>query len=66
MLNYLQRWIDQLRWRSLKPFQKLATMLLKHLEGILNYCLMKVPLAAVEAINENIKSLLRRGRAISC
>ena len=31
MLNYLQRWIDQLRWRRLKPFQKLAEMLLDHL-----------------------------------
>jgi hypothetical protein len=36
MLNYLQRWIDQLRWQRLEPFQKLAKMLLKHLDGILN------------------------------
>jgi transposase len=28
MLNYLQRWIDQLRWQRLEPFQKLAKMLL--------------------------------------
>jgi len=44
MLNYLQRWIDQLRWQRLQPFQKLASMLLKHLEGILNYCRTKVPM----------------------
>ena len=25
MLNYLQRWIDQLRWQRLQPFQKLTT-----------------------------------------
>ncbi len=62
MLNYLQRWIDQLRWQRLRPFEKLATMLLDHLEGILNYCRTKVPLGVVEAINGNIKSLLRRGR----
>jgi transposase len=62
MLNYLQRWIDQLRWQRLKPFQKLAMMLLDHLDGILNYCRTKVPLGVVEAINGNIKSLLRRGR----
>ena len=62
MLNYLQRWIDQLRWQRLKPFQKLAEMLLDHLDGILNYCRTKVPLGVVEAINGNIKSLLRRGR----
>ena len=62
MLNYLQRWIDQLRWQRLEPFQKLAAMLLKHLDGILNYCRTKVPLGVVEAVNGNIKSLLRRGR----
>jgi transposase len=62
MLNYLQRWIDQLRWQRLKPFEKLASMLLKHLDGILNYCRTKVPLGVVEAVNGNIKTLLRRGR----
>src|SRR5277367_1262470 len=62
MLNYLQRWLDQLRWQRLKPFEKLAAMLLEHLDGILNYCRTKVPLGMVEAINGNIKSLLRRGR----
>ena len=62
MLNYLQRWIDQLRWQRLQPFQKLASMLLKHLDGILNYCRTKVPLGVVEAVNGNIKMLLRRGR----
>ena len=62
MLRYLQSWIDQLRWQRLKPFQKLAEMLLDHLDGILNYCRIKVPLGVVEAVNGNIKSLLRRGR----
>jgi len=62
MVNYLQRWIDQLRWQRLKPFQKLAEMLLGHLDGILNYCRTKVPMGVVEAINGNIKTLLRRGR----
>jgi len=62
MVNYLHRWIDQLRWQRLKPFQKLAEMLVAHLDGIVNYCRTKVPLGVVEAINGNIKSLLRRGR----
>ena len=62
MLRYLQGWIDQLRWQRLKPMQKLAQMLLDHLEGILNYCRTKVPMGVVEAVNGNIKSLLRRGR----
>jgi transposase len=62
MLRYLQSWIDQLRWQRLRPFEKLAEMLLDHLEGILNYCRTKVPLGVVEAVNGNIKALLRRGR----
>jgi transposase len=62
MLRYLQSWIDQLRWQRLKSFEKLAHMLLVHLDGILNYCRTKVPLGVVEAVNGNIKSLLRRGR----
>lgn len=62
MLRYLQQWIDQLRWQRLKPFQKLAWMLLDHVEGILNYCRTKVPLGVVEAVNGNIKALMHRGR----
>jgi transposase len=62
MLRYLQKWIDQLRWQRLRPFEKLARMLLDHLDGILNYCRTKVLLGVVEAVNGNIKALLRRGR----
>ncbi len=62
MLRYLQSWIDQLRWQRLTPFQKLAQMLLDHLEGILNYCRVKPPLGVVEAVTGNIKMLMRRGR----
>ena len=62
MLRYLQSWIDQLRWQRLVPFQKLAFTLLNHLDGILNYCRTKVPFGVVEAVNGNIKTLLRRGR----
>ena len=62
MLRYLQSWIDEWRWQWLAPFQNLAQMLLDHLDGILNYCRTKVRFGVVEAINGNIKSLLRRGR----
>ena len=62
MLRYLQSWIDQLRWQRLAPMEKLANMLLNHLEGILNYCKTKIPMGVVEAVNGNIKALLRRGR----
>jgi transposase len=62
MLRYLQSWIDQLRCQRLKPMEKLACMLLDHLEGVLNYCGTKVPMGVIESVNGNIKALLRRGR----
>jgi transposase len=62
MLRYLQAWIDQLRWQRLPAFQQLAAMLLEHLDGILNHCRTPVRFGVVEAINGNIKALLRRGR----
>jgi transposase len=62
MLNYLRKWIDQLRWQRLPSFQELAETLLKHLDGILNYCRTKVRFGVVEAINGNIRMLINRGR----
>lgn len=62
MVRYLQSWIDQLRWQRLPAFDKLAAMLLDHLEGLVNYCRTPVRFGVVEAINGNIKALLRRGR----
>jgi transposase len=62
MLRYLQSWTRQLRWQRLPAFEKLAYMLLDHLDGILNHCRVKVRFGVVEAINGNIKTLLRRGR----
>ena len=62
MLNYLQKWMDQLRWQRLKPFEELAAMLLKHLHGVLNYCRTKVRFGVVEALNGNIRMMINRGR----
>ena len=62
MVRYLQSWIQQLRWQRLPAFDKLAVMLGNHLEGLLNYCRTPVRFGVVEAINGNIKALLRRGR----
>ena len=62
MLNYLQKWMDQLKWQRLVAFEKLADMLLKHLHGILNYCKTKVRFGVVEAVNGNIRMLINRGR----
>ncbi|MBL8231716.1 MAG: transposase, partial [Bryobacterales bacterium] len=60
--RYLNQWIDQLKWQRLKPMEKLAKMLLSHQEGLLNYCKAKVRMGVVEAVNGNIKAILRRGR----
>src|SRR6266581_7087288 len=62
MLRYLKSWTLQLRWQRLPAFEKLANMLIDHVDGILNHCRVKVRFGVVEAINGNIKSLLRRGR----
>ena len=62
MINYLQRWMDQLKWQRLAPFEKLAATLLKHLDGIANYCRTKVRFGVVEALNGNIRMLINRGR----
>jgi len=62
MLRYLKNWTRQLLWQRLPAFEKLAHMLIDHLDGILNYCRVKVRFGVVEAINGNIKTLLRRGR----
>jgi len=62
MTNYLGKWMDQLRWQRLPSFQKLAGTLIKHIDGILNYCRTKVRFGVVEAINANIRMLINRGR----
>lgn len=62
MVHYLQSWMAQLRWQRLPAFDKLAAMLVDHLEGLLNHCRTPVRFGVVEAINGNIKALIRRGR----
>ena len=62
MKKYLNAWLRQLLWQRLPAFEKLANMLVTHLDGILNYCRVKVRFGVVEAINGNIKALTRRGR----
>jgi len=60
--KFFTDWVRSLRWQRLPAFQKLAATLMRHLEGILNYCRHKVPFGVVEAINANIRSMIRRGR----
>ena len=60
--RFLTNWLLALRWQRLPAFQKLGRMLTRHLNGILNYCYEKVPFGTVEAINGNIRAMLRQGR----
>ena len=60
MVNYLRKWMDQLRWQRLPSFQKLADMLLKHLQPTIAG--PKYGFGVVEAINGNIRMPINRGR----
>jgi transposase len=61
-LRFFIDWLLSLRWQRLPAFKKLARTLYDHLEGILDYCRHKVPFGVVEAINGNLRALIRRGR----
>ena len=60
--RFLTAWVRALRWQRLPAFDKVAQLLSRHLDGILGYCHVKVPFGKVEAINGNIRAMLRRGR----
>lgn len=60
--TYLWKWIEQLRWQRLPAFQKFAKLLVTHMDGLLNYYKVRVRFGVVEAINGNLRMLLRRGR----
>ncbi len=61
-VNFFFDWKDSIRWQRLPAFQKLIPTLEKHLVGIIEHCKHRVPFGVVEAINGNIRSVIRRGR----
>jgi len=61
-LRFFVQWLLSLRWQRLPAFKKLARTLYDHLDGILAYCRHKVPFGVVEAINANLRAIIRRGR----
>jgi len=61
-LRFFTQWLLGLRWQRLPAFKKLARTLCTYLDGILAYCRHKVPFGVVEAINGNLRALIRRGR----
>ena len=60
--RFFEAWLKSLRWQRLPAFQTLAKTLTAHIDGILAYCHHKVPFGVVEAINGNLRSIIRRGR----
>ena len=60
--SFFANWVRSLRWQRLPAFKKLAATLQRHFEGILSYCHHKVPFGVIEAINGNIRAVIRRGR----
>lgn len=65
-LKFFKNWKSQLRWQRLKPFQKFATMIEKHWDGIISYCHPdnKVSLGFMEGLNNKIRVIQRRAYGI--
>jgi len=61
-VRFFVKWLLSLRWQRLPAFKKLARTLFDHFHGILAYCRHKVPFGVVEAINGNLRAIIRRGR----
>jgi len=64
VLNFLNGWIDALRWQRLPEMEKLGEFVFKHVEGIAAYCDHPVRFGVVESINTTIKAVLRRARGM--
>jgi len=61
-VNFFFTWKESIRWQRLPAFQKLIGTLERHLVGIIEHCKHRVRFGVVEAINGNIRSVIRRGR----
>ena len=61
-VNFFFAWKDSIRWQRLPAFQKLIGTIERHLVGIIEHCKHRVRFGVVEAINGNIRSVIRRGR----
>jgi len=60
--RFFEEWVESIKWQRLPAFKKLIGTLTRHLDGILSHCHHKVPFGVVEAINGNIRAMIRRGR----
>ncbi len=64
VLNFLNGWINALRWQRLPEMDRLGEFLFRHIEGIAAYCDHLVRFGVVESINTTIKAVLRRARGM--
>jgi transposase len=60
--RFFEQWRESLKWQRLPSYQKFATLVEKHWEGIVAYCDTnnKVALGFVEGLNNKIRELQRR------
>jgi transposase len=60
--RFFEQWCDSLKWQRLKPFEKFATMVDAHWDGIASYCHVdnKVSLGFVEGLNNKIRNIQHR------
>jgi transposase len=60
--KFFESWRDSLKWQRLEPYEKFATMIDKHWNGIAAYCepTNKVALGFVEGLNNKIRVIQRR------
>ncbi len=56
--RFFANWRDALKWQRLEPFEKFATLIDKHWDGIASFCRPEnkdVPLGFVEGLNNKIR-----------
>ncbi len=58
--KFFEGWVRDLRWSRLRPYQKFAKMIERHLDGILACCDKKVSLGFIEATNLHARNIIRR------
>ena len=60
--RFFDNWRDSLKWQRLKPYEKFATMIERHWDGIAAFCHPenKVALGFVEGLNNKIRVIQRR------
>jgi transposase len=60
--RFFENWRDSLKWQRLLPYEKFATMVDAHWDGIASYCHAdnKVALGFVEGLNNKIRTIQKK------